>query len=132
MEQNLNVVLALHHPFLLLVGVLGRITDGGSTGGSGGGSGDYPRGGRPGAGTANQGYAGGQGGSDQASYTVGGGGGGASAAGEGFPNGPNPSASIPKGGDGGNGIRTLQANNGAGSIGTPGPSSAGGSWRSKH
>ena len=38
-----------------------------ASGGSGGGSGDYPRGGRPGAGTANQGYAGGQGASDQAS-----------------------------------------------------------------
>jgi len=113
----------------------GQATGAGGAGGSGGGSGDYPRGGRPGPATnypgpTAQGFPGGQGASDQATFTAGGGGGGAGGSGETFPNGPNPSASIgPNGGNGGNGVRTLIAGpgpTGAGAIGTPGPGSPGG------
>ena len=100
----------------------------GGSGGSGGGAGDYPRGGRGGPadnypGPSAQGYPGGQGASDQATYTAGGGGGGAGGSGQGAPNGPNPQPNPNL--SGGNGIRTGIVGPGY-SIGTPGPASPGG------
>ena len=55
----------------------------GSTGGSGGGNGHYTASASAGAGTANQGFAGGRANTDAASYGIGGGGGGAGAVGTG-------------------------------------------------
>ena len=100
----------------------------GGSGGSGGGTGDYPRGGRIGTadnypGPTAQGFPGGQGASDQTTYTWGGGGGGAGAAGQGAPIGPNPSPHPQL--SGGNGIRTAIAGPSY-PIGTPGPASPGG------
>ena len=100
----------------------------GGSGGSGGGTGDYPRGGRVGPadnypGPSAQGYPGGQGASDQNTYTYGGGGGGAGGAAQSAPVGPNPSPHP--GLSGGNGVRTAIAGPSY-SIGTPGPASPGG------
>jgi hypothetical protein len=66
------------------------------SGGSGGGCADAGRGGVVGSGTANQGYAGGLGYSDEVIYTIGGGGGGAGAVGF--------ASSTTVGGNGGTGL----------------------------
>jgi len=100
-------------------------TSGNSNGGSGGGTVDSSRGGSPGTGTANQGYAGGQGASDLATYTCGGGGGGAG--------GVGGAGSSSQAGAGGNGVATSISGSsityaGGGGGGADGkPANAGGS-----